>query len=233
MIRTLAFLFSGLLLASSAVFADVLEQYIVIINCDARNSELHITLPAVEMEQVFGTNADIVFTENGTLPYRQFQQLGGPEMVGDVVGKIKLRVAGNVADVTGNSLMVHPEDDPKPFQTPWDAQTASAICDADETGFPLTPASSLLYLSVFGEGLEASKAVQLSFPVTGRTERVFVVREFYKSTFIGQTTHSVPDGGHIEIAPVQPLTSEIVTQYAVYFSVALSVLCLGAAARFG
>lgn len=221
-----------LVCAPGALLAGSADHYVVI-NRDAQNTELHITLPASDIEKTLGVNSEIAFSENGTAPLRQFQETGSYDIADELIANVQLFGGNQKAEMEAMSLMVHPQSDPQRFQTPWDALLASSVCDADQLGAQLTPNSSNLYLSAFSHGLGAGESIQLTLPPTGRSEINLVVREFYESTFVGEKTYTVSDGGSIEILPTSPSLFSRMSEFAAYFSIALSTLFLGIAARFG
>ncbi|MEM6900742.1 MAG: hypothetical protein AAF583_13340, partial [Pseudomonadota bacterium] len=97
------------------------------------------------------------------------------------------------------SMMVHPTNDPAPFQTPWDAVTATAVCIVDYAEDELTPEYLQLYYGSYAHRVDGTSGIDLTFPQTGR-EAVNVTLHLYEDgDYLRREQMVLEDGGTLSL----------------------------------
>ncbi|MEM8580468.1 MAG: hypothetical protein AAGF50_04645 [Pseudomonadota bacterium] len=170
-----------------------------IINRDAHDTEVYVSLPALEIEALLGQTPGLIFSENGTVPIGEFQLAGSTDVADALVEQLQLSAGGSAAGFEAMSLMVHPAAQPQPFMTPWDAVVATAVCTVEDDAAALTIADTRLYFGLFGRGVGGDERLRIDFPDTDREARAYVLREYFEGRFVRETAGYLPDGGQLEV----------------------------------
>ncbi|MEM6483139.1 MAG: hypothetical protein AAF681_14945 [Pseudomonadota bacterium] len=172
----------------------------VIMNVSDDGAAYYMSLPATEIESVLGTDPDLLFSNKGSVPIDDFRLNGSFELGDDVFGRIEGHVGGERASFETMSMMVHPTNDPAPFQTPWDAVTATAVCIVDYEEDQLTPEYLQLYYGSYAHRVDGTSGLELSFPQTGREAVDVTLHLYQEGTYIGREKTVLEDGGTLNIS---------------------------------
>lgn len=193
--------FGAVLLAAVSARASDLT---VIVDVSEDGAAYYMSLPATEIENVLGTDPDLLFSNEGSVPIDDFRLNGSFELGDDVFGRIEGRVDGEHAPFETMSMMVHPLADPAPFQTPWDAVTATAVCIVDYKEDQLTPGWLQLYYGSYAHRVDGTSGLQLTFPQTGRDAVDVTLHLYQDGTYVGREKAVLEDGGTLNVSFEQP-----------------------------
>lgn len=172
----------------------------VIVNVSDNGAAYYVSLPATEIENILGTNPDLLFSDEGSVPIDEFRLNGSFELGDQVFERIEGRVEGEMAVFETMSMMVHPLDDPAPFQTPWDAVTATSVCIVDYAEDQLTPEWLQLYYGSYAHQVNGTSGLDLTFPQTGR-EPVDVTLHLYRDgDYLRREQAILADGGTLNVS---------------------------------
>lgn len=185
----------------------------------------YISLPAQQIKEILGTNPDLLFSDNGSVPIDDFRLNGSFELGDEVFERVQGSIAGQPIPLETMSMMVHPTDDPAPFQTPWDAVTATAVCIVDYAEDQLTPEYLQLYYGSYAHKVDATSGVDLTFPKTGREPVNVTMHLYWDGDYVARELVVLEDGGTVT-AKVTGSSSFAVLWWA---AAVLWVLAIGAA----
>ncbi|MEM9500077.1 MAG: hypothetical protein AAGA28_19330 [Pseudomonadota bacterium] len=160
----------------------------------------YLSMPAEKIAPVLGTDPALLFSDDGAVPIDRFREDGSFEMGDDVFRRLEGRVANAPALFETMSMMVHPLSDPAPFQTPWDAVMATAVCNVEYKADDLIPGALQLYYGSYAHDVDGKAGMDLTFPETGREEMQVTLYLYRDGEFIGQDKVTVADGGTIAVA---------------------------------
>lgn len=214
--------FGAVLLAALPARASDLT---VIVNVSDDGAAYYMSLPAADIQSVLGTDPDLLFSADGSVPIDDFRLNGSFELGDQVFERIEGRVEGEVAPFETMSMMVHPLNDPAPFQTPWDAVTATSVCIVDYVEDQLTPEWLRLYYGSYAHQVSGTSGLDLSFPETGRAPIEVTMHLYRDGDYLRREQAILPDGGTLS------LSFDKATGFAALWWMAISLwlLILGAA----
>ena len=197
----------GYLVFSAGVvtsFAARASDLTVIMNVSDNGAAYYMSLPATEISDLLGTEPDLLFSDAGSVPIDDFRLNGSFELGDQVFARVEGRVQGERAPFETMSMMVHPLEDPAPFQTPWDAVTATSVCIVDYDENQLTPEWLQLYYGSYAHNVEGASGVQLVFPQTGRKPVNVTMHLYRDGTYLRREQVVLVDGGTLNVSFAQP-----------------------------
>lgn len=213
-------LFAGVCAMTKPFAAQAEERLTLIVNRDDNNVSYFLSMPADEIAPLLGTDPTILFSNDGAVPIDEFRYSGSFEQGDELFARVsgKLMQTGEKLDIETMSMMVHPTNQPQPFQSPWDAITATSVCNVDYAPDELLPGVLQLYYGGFASDVPTDATISLSFPATGRDDFKVDLLYYYDGYYQGKHTAVLTDGGALELAVKSDPLLGILKALAAFFA---------------
>ena len=178
-------------ICASAAFADSVtegaeapEMPVLIVDRRADSISLFITLPAVDLEPVFGTGAEALLDAEGTIDIDALYE-GTFDLADEIFAPLTATSVSGELPFEAMSMMVHDPALLPVFETPWDGETAIAVCTSPETVDLLGLEPLQAYLGYFAWEVNGLEPFSLTFPASTSEATTFEVREFWNTQHTG------------------------------------------------
>ena len=174
-------------ICAGAAFADGVaegaatpETPVLIVDRRADNVSLFLTLPAVDIEPLFGMGAEALLDESGTIDIDALYE-GTFDLADQIFSDVTVTSAAGPMPFEAMSMMVHDPAVLPAFRTPWDGETAIAVCTSPETVDLMGLEPLQAYLGYFAWKVNGLEPFSLTFPDTTSDTTVLEVREFWNA----------------------------------------------------
>lgn len=176
------------------------ETPVLIVDRRADAISLYFSLPAGELESVFGQGAQGLLDAAGTVDIDALYE-GTFELADQIFEPV--RAMSGPAELTfeATSMMVHDPAVLPPFETPWDGETSIAVCTSPDTVDNLGLESLQAYLGFFAWKVNGLAPLVLEFPDVTPGGTVFEIREFWNMQHTGTRVVELGQGRMLELKP--------------------------------
>ncbi|MEO0772637.1 MAG: hypothetical protein AAFZ04_05580 [Pseudomonadota bacterium] len=186
-------------LAASAAWAEAPDELTLIVNRDEDSATYYLSMPADLIAPVLASDPALLFSDNGRVPIEEFRRVGSFDLADDIFDNITGSQGGDAFAFEAMSMMVHPTDTPLPFEAPWDAYTAIAVCTVQYDPDKLVPGLLQTYYGGFTDQISGDAPLSLHFPETGRDALEIVVHRYESGRLMGTDVQVLDDGGSLMI----------------------------------
>lgn len=158
----------ALLLAGSPGWADPDLRLIL----DRQDSSLEVfaNIPAAQLPSVFGLSAKGLAAADGRVSYGAFRETGTYDFGKDMSARVGLSSADGPSELDAMAVMVHPVDLKVPYQTPFDAVLAMAICNVEDPPVPPLVEELQLYSGFVAYPFDGKNGGQITLPLSHAIE---------------------------------------------------------------
>ncbi|MEM9280107.1 MAG: hypothetical protein AAGA76_16210 [Pseudomonadota bacterium] len=205
------------------------DRLTLVVNRDEDSVAYFISMPATAIEPILAADSASLFSDRGAVPIDDFRIKGSFELGDQLFSEVSGAVAatGQSVEFESMSMMVHPIDEPQPFFSPWDAITATSVCNVDYARSDLVPEALQLYYGAFATDVLADQEVSLNFPKTGRNALKIDVFHYFDGSYVGKDTALLTDGGTLLLTTrSDPLLSILTALSAVFAAICMAALGL-------
>lgn len=171
---------------------------VLIVDRRADAVTLFLSLPATDLQTVFGTGAGDLLDAEDTIDVARLYD-GTFELADRIFAPVETLIGGVPVPFEATSMMVHDPEVLPDFLSPWDGEVAIAVCTSPETVDNLGLQTLQAYMGFFAWKVNGMEPVSLEFPMTGRSPQTIEVREFWNLQFIGARTEILQDGGTLTL----------------------------------
>ncbi len=215
---------------SFATFAGAEAENRAVLLVDRRANEIsfYFSLPATDLEGVFGQGAEDMLGADGTVDIDALYD-GTFDTADTILGGVGVRIGGETVAVESLSMMLHDPAYLPAFADPYDAQIAVAVCTSPETVRGMGLSELRAYLGYFAWQVDGEAALELLFPETGRGTIEVTLREFVDFRPLPVRVVPLRDGGTLSLA--SPPTGKA-ARFGVWALVALTGLVLAGAGYY-
>lgn len=189
----------ALSLAALPSLAEATDELTLIVNRDDDSATYYLSMPADLIEPVLASDPTLLFSDNGRVPIEEFRRVGSFDLADDMFDNIEGSQGGDRFVFEAMSMMVHPTDTPLPFEAPWDAYTAIAVCTVQYDPAQLVPGKLQTYYGGFTDQIAGDAPLSLHFPQTGRDALEIVVHRYEEGRLMGTDVKVLDDGGSLVI----------------------------------
>lgn len=202
--RYLVFFLAALLIAvpevrATGVGAERPETPVLIVDRRADAISLFFSLPAIELPAVFGMGGEALLGPDQTIDIVALYD-GTFDLADRIFAQVETASGGQSVTFEALSMMVHDPDVLPDFQTPWDGETAIAVCTSPETVDNLGLEPLQVYLGYFAWKLNGLDPLTLRF-AGASDDTVIEVRDFWNRQHLGTTKMTFGPGRTITLNP--------------------------------
>lgn len=174
----------GPVLADSTAGAKRPDGLVLIVDRRADSISLFLSLPARDLEPVFGLGADALLDTEATVDIDLLYE-GTFELADEIFASVETQLDGGPVTFEAMSMMVHDPGVLPPFKTPWDGETSIAVCTSPETVDRSGLDELQAYLGFFAWKVNGLAPLSLTFSEAGRGIENVEVREFWNMQHTG------------------------------------------------
>jgi hypothetical protein len=174
--------------------AEAPEVPVLIVDRRPQSISLFVSMPARDLSALFGTGGEDLLGVDGTIDVDGLYE-GTFRLADRIFAPVEARIGGERAVFEGLSMMVHDPAVLPEFRTPWDGETAIAVCTSPETVDNMGLERLQAYLGFFVWKTDGMAPLSLRFPDTGREALTVEVRDFWNMQPLGVERLELEDGG--------------------------------------
>ncbi|WP_413719205.1 hypothetical protein [Silicimonas sp. MF1-12-2] len=197
--------------------AEASERPVLIVDRRPQSISLYFSVPASDLESVFGAGAEGLLGSDGTVDIEGLYE-GTFVLADEVFSSVQASIEGTPVPFEGISMMVHDPDALPAFETPWDGETSIAVCTSPETVDKMGLEELQAYLGYFAWKVNSLAPLVLVFPKLGSAEREIEIREFWNMQHIGTRVETHEDGGTLVLEPGQGQSLGFITLWLLAFA---------------
>lgn len=205
MLRTIAVLlclFSapGAFASGEASGEDAPETPVLIVDRRPQSIALFFTLPAIELQTVFGLGAEGLLGADGTIDIDRLYE-GTFDLADQIFRQVQAEIAGRPVAFDATSMMVHDPAALPSFENPWDGETSIAVCTSPETVDNMGLETLQAYLGYFAWKVDPLAPVTLKFPAASDNEINIEVRDFWNMQLTATRTMTLAGDRTLVLEP--------------------------------
>lgn len=198
---------------------------VLIVDRRPQSISLYFSMPAADLEAVFGTGAEDLLGQDGTIDIDGLYE-GTFELADRIFASVVPTIEGQPVLFEGISMMVHDPEALPEFETPWDGETSIAVCTSPETVDKMGLDALQAYLGYFAWKVNGMAPVALAFQQADLSGREIEIREFWNMQHTGSRVETLSGGGTLLLEAGQGSRLGSATLWL------LAIACLGIAALF-
>lgn len=176
------------------------EHPVLIVDRRADSVALFLSIPAEELRPAFGSGAENLLGPDGTIDIDRLYD-GTFSLADEIFAQVRIRADERPVTFEAMSMMVHDPEALPAFETPWDGETAIAVCTSPDTVDQLGLETLQAYLGFYAWRLNGLAELSLTLPNEGRAVEQIEVREFWNMQPLDARIVAPDDAGRLVLKP--------------------------------
>ncbi|MEM7520663.1 MAG: hypothetical protein AAF307_06455 [Pseudomonadota bacterium] len=136
----------------------------LIVNRMSDSVEIYAAIVASDLPTILQADPSGLAAEDGRVYFGELRQFGTFDFGDEMISQIALTVDGAPTQLEAMSVMVHPETNVLPFETPVDGVIAMSVCTVDDPSVPPEINALRLYSGIIAYPVDGLAALSLSLP---------------------------------------------------------------------